>query len=587
MKVSKTLIYVLMLSLVIASCSQKPAEVTIDVIQSTDIHGTLFPYDFIEQKEMSNSLASVYTYVKEVRSNNPDGVVLLDNGDYLQGQPTVYYYNFEDTVSSHLGADIFNFMQYDAAVVGNHDIETGHSVYDRFRQEIKMPYLAANAINTKTGEPYFDAYTIIERQGIKIAVLGMITPGIPNWLPESLWSGIEFADMIETAKKWVPIIQENENPDLIIGLFHAGVDHTYNNAEGSTYLNENATKLVAEQVPGFDIVMAGHDHKKYNEKVVNINGDTVILLDPRSHARAVASVRIQFTYHKKEKKYHKTIHPSIVDVEQYAPDSLFMAQFAEPFNKVKTYVSRQIGTFSHHIDSKDAYFGNSAFIDLIHKVQLEVSQADISFTSPLSFRTRINQGPVYVSDLFKLYKYENLLYTMQLSGNEIDSYLEFSYGLWFNQMKSTNDHLIKMEKNDEGYYRLSNQYYNFSSASGIDYLVDVSKPEGKRVKILGFTNGTTFYSDSTYSVAINSYRGNGGGGHLTEGAGISADELRKRLVNSTPYDLRYYLMKWIEKEQTIDAVKASNWRIIPEDYFENGKRKDMKLLFDEHGSTKH
>jgi 2',3'-cyclic-nucleotide 2'-phosphodiesterase/3'-nucleotidase len=576
-----------MLSLVIASCSKKPAEVTIDVIQSTDIHGTLFPYDFIEQKEMLNSLASIYTYVKEVRSNNPEGVVLLDNGDYLQGQPTVYYYNFEDTVSSHVGAEIFNFMQYDAAVVGNHDIETGHSVYDRFRKEIKMPYLAANAINTKTGEPYFDAYTIIERQGIKIAVLGMITPGIPNWLPESLWSGIEFADMIETAKKWIPMIQENENPDLIIGLFHAGVDHTYNNPEGSTYLNENATKLVAEQVPGFDIVMAGHDHKRYNEKIININGDTVIILDPRSHARAVASVKIQFTYNKKEKKYHKTIYPDIVDVEQYAPDSLFMAQFAEPFNKVKTYVSRQIGTFSHQIDSKDAYFGNSAFIDLIHKVQLEVSQADISFTSPLSFRTQINQGPVYVSDLFKLYKYENLLYTMLLSGNEIDSHLEFSYSLWFNQMKNKNDHLLKMEKNEEGSYHLSNQYYNFSSASGIDYLVDVSKPEGKRVKILGFTNGTPFYSDSSYSVAVNSYRGNGGGGHLTDGAGISADELRNRLVNSTPYDLRYYLMKWIEKEQTIDAVKASNWRIIPEDYFENGKRKDMKLLFDAQETNKH
>ncbi len=586
MKLNHTFSCALALFLFITSCSQKPAEVTIDLIQSTDIHGTLFPYDFIEQKELTNSLASIYTYVKTIRSNNPEGVVLLDNGDYLQGQPTVYYYNFEDTISSHLGADIFNFMQYDAAVVGNHDIETGHSVYDRFRNEIKTPYLAANAINTQTGEPYFDAYTIIERQGIKIAVLGMITPGIPNWLPESLWSGIEFTDMIETAKKWIPLIQENENPDLIIGLFHAGVDHTYNNADGNTYLNENATRLVAEQVPGFDMVMAGHDHKKYNEKIVNVNGDTVILIDPRSHARAVASVKVHFTYDKNEKKYHKTIQPEIVDVEKYTPDSLFMAQFADPFQKIKTYVSRQIGTFSHSIDSKDAYFGNSAFIDLIHQVQMDVSLADISFTSPLSFRTQINQGPVYVSDLFKLYKYENLLYTMQLSGDEIDSYLEFSYGLWFNKMKNKNDHLLKMEKNEEGFYHLSNQYYNFSSASGIDYLVDVSKPEGQRVKILGFTDGSPFSSDSTYSVAVNSYRGNGGGGHLTEGAGISANELRNRLVSSTPYDLRYYLMKWIEKEQTIDAVKASNWRIIPEDYFETGKRKDLILLFDEHSTTK-
>ncbi len=581
MKINFSVYYLLGITLLFVSCTKKPDKVTLTIIQTTDIHGTLFPYDFIEQKEMTNSLASIYTYVKEIRSNNPEGVVLLDNGDYLQGQPTVYYYNFEDTVSSHLGADIFNFMQYDAAVVGNHDIETGHSVYDRFRKEIKMPYLAANAIDIKTGEPYFDAYTIIERQGIKIAILGMITPGIPNWLPESLWSGMEFTDMIETAKKWIPLIQENENPDLIIGLFHAGIDHTYNNATGTEFMNENATRLVAEKVPGFDIVMAGHDHKKYNEKIVNVNGDTVILLDPRSHARAIASVEIKFRYNKHSKKYEKTIHPEIIEAEGYKPDSLFMATFSNQFNRVKEYVSRQIGTFTHDIDSKDAYFGNSAFIDLIHQVQLDVSQAQISFTSPLSFRTRINKGPIYMSDLFKLYKYENLLYTMKLTGKEIDSYLEFSYSIWFNQMYKSNEHLLKMEKNEEGYYRLSNQYYNFSSASGIDYLVNVSKPEGDRVHVLGLSNGKPFFIDSIYTVAVNSYRGNGGGGHLTDGAGIPADELRNRLVNSTPYDLRYYLMKWIEKEQTIDAVKASNWRIIPEDYFENGKRKDMRLLFDE------
>jgi 2',3'-cyclic-nucleotide 2'-phosphodiesterase/3'-nucleotidase len=161
-----------------------------------------------------------------------------------------------------------------------------------------MPFMAANALDKKTGNPYFEPYTIIERQGIKVAVLGLITPGISQWLPENLWSGMEFEDMVESANKWVKIIHEKEQPDLVIGMFHAGVDHAYNNPEGVEFMNENASRLVAEKVAGIDIVLAGHDHKKHFEKVLNFKGDTVILLDPRSHSRAVSFIDIDFTLNK-------------------------------------------------------------------------------------------------------------------------------------------------------------------------------------------------------------------------------------------------------------------------------------------------
>lgn len=561
------------------SCSNQPQEVKLNILQTTDVHGTIYPYNFIEQKQESNSLATIYSLVKEKRAANPNGVILIDNGDYLQGQPTVYYYNFVDTTSPHLAAQVFNYMQYDAATVGNHDIETGHPVYDRFRHQINMPYLAANAVDTKTGNPYFKPYTVIERQGIKVAILGMITPGIPQWLPENLWSGMKFNDMIETAKKWVPIIMEKEHPDILIGMFHSGVDPKYNNPSGEEYMNENASQLVAEQVPGFDVVLAGHDHRKYNENVVNVNGDTVLLLDPRSHGRAVASIAVDLKWDASQKKYSKSFTPEIIEIKDQTPDADFMATFQTQFDTIKNYVSRQIGTFTESMDSKYAYFGNSAFIDLIQKIQLDISGADVSFTAPLSFHTKIEKGPVYVSDLFKLYKYENQLYTISLTGKEIDSYLEFSSALWFNQMKSTEDHLLKLKSNDEGKISLEAKYYSLSSAAGIDYLVNVSKPEGNRVKILGFSNGKHFYSDSTYTVALNSYRANGGGGHLTEGVGLTMDEIHQRFVKSSDYDLRYYLMKYIETNKTIDTEESSNWRIIPEDFYENGKRRDMQLLF--------
>ena len=560
--------------------SDKTEHINIKIIQTTDIHGTIFPYDFIEQKEVSNSLANIYTLIKSVRAKNEDRVILLDNGDFLQGQPPVYYYNFEDTVAPHLGADVFNFMGYDAATVGNHDIETGHAVYDRFRKQLKMPYLAANAIDKSTGKPYFTPYTIIKRQGIKIAVLGLITPGIPNWIPEKLWQGMEFEDMVVSAKKWVKIIQQKENPDLVIGMFHSGIDYLFENPDGEEYMNENASKLVAKQVPGFDIVLAGHDHKKHYEKIINNNGDTVVLLDARSHSRAVSLIDIDFVFDKATNRYKNRIKAKVIEIENEKPDASFLKTFGKQYETVKDYVNQPIGEFTDNIDSKYAYFGNSYFIDFIHTVQLDITNADISFSAPLSLRVNIKKGHFYVSDLFKLYKYENFLYTISLTGNEIDGFLEYSAGLWFNTMNSKNDHLLKLKEGKDGKYSLENKYFNFSSAAGINYIVDVTKPNGNKVKILGFDNGKRFYADSTYLVAVNSYRGNGGGGHLIVGAGLSKDELKNRLVETSKHDVRYMIMNWIKEKKVVHPKENSNWRIIPEDYYEWGKHRDMKLLFE-------
>lgn len=562
------------------SCSsEKKSEVTLKIIQTTDIHGTIFPFNFIKNEPTQNALASVYTYVEKQREIFGNDLILLDNGDFLQGEPAVYYYNFEDTNVTHLGAEVFHFMKYDAATVGNHDIETGHAVYDKFRREINIPYLAANAVNTKTGQPYFDPYTIIEKEGVKVAVLGMITPGIPDWLPENLWEGMEFKDMIETAQKWVKIIQEKEHPDLLIGMFHAGVDYTYDNPSGSEYMNQNASKLVAEKVPGFDIVLAGHDHRKFNEKLVNVAGDTVVLVDAKSHSRYVSDITVNFKYDKKTNTYKKDIHADLIKTEGLTPDAEFMEQFSKEYETVKHYVSEQIGAFAKSMDSKNAYFGNSRFIDFIHEVQLDITGADVSFTAPLAYRSQIEKGPVFISDLFKLYKYENLLYTMSFTGAEIDRFLEYSTSLWFNQMKNRNDHLLKLQLGDDGKTRLRGKYFNFSSASGIDYIIDVSKPAGNQVRILGFDDGRPFYADSSYTVAVNSYRGNGGGQHFTAGVGLSKDELRARLVSSTDKDIRFLIMDWIKGQKTITPKKGSNWRIIPEDFYEFGKKRDMELLF--------
>jgi len=233
-------------------------------------------------------------------------------------------------------------------------------------------------------------------------------------------------------------------------------------------------------------------------------------------------------------------------------------------------------------------FGPSEFVDLIHTAQLELTGADISFASPLSFNTTIDSGWIKVKELFKLYHYENYLYTMSLSGEEIKDYLEYSYGNWFNQMSDESDNLLKFKINDNGNIKYSDRtgfpeleevYYNFSTAAGINYTVDVSKPAGDRVHITDLSNGNLFDFDKTYTVAINSYQGSGGGGLLTRGAGISTDELSERIITSTDHDIRYNLIQWIKEKEVINPYIIGNMKMKPSGWWEKAKAKDYEILF--------
>ena len=284
----------------------------------------------------------------------------------------------------------------------------------------------------------------------------------------------------------------------------------------------------------------------------------------------------------------KKLTGELVEMKNYQPDAEFMNRYKNNFEEAKNYVSRPVGEFSEMISSRDAMFGPSKFVDLIHTIQLDLTDAEVSFSAPLSFNAKIDKGTVYVKDMFELYRYENLLYTMELTGQEIKDYLEFSYGNWMNQMKDENNHLLKFKLDENGNIKysertkspeLEERYYNFESAAGIDYVVDVTKPIGERVTIKNFSNGNTFDLKTKYKVAVNSYRGNGGGGHLTRGAKIPVDDLSKRIINSTEKDLRFYLMKWIEKEKTVTPKLIGNWKVIPENYWTAGKEKDFQILF--------
>lgn len=557
----------------VSASSEK--EVTLKLIETSDVHGCYYPYDFIRRHSVQGSLARVSALVGEMRKTYGDRLILMDNGDILQGQPVAYYYNYIDTTSVHVVADMLNYMHYDVATMGNHDIEAGHAVYDRWVSQCKFPVLGANIMDVKTGKTYLPPYKVIEREGVKVVVLGMITPAIPSWLPEQLWSGLRFEDMETSARKWVKWIQEKEKPDVLIGLFHAG-------PEGNKLddVVENGSGDVARRVPGFDVVFMGHDHVRTCQKVINEAGDSVLLVDPANMAKVVADVTVKVVK-KDGKVIRKSVEGKLASVDRYTPDEAFLKTFEKQYQATADFVSRKIGRINKTITTKDAYFGPSAFIDLIHQLQLDITGADVSFCAPLSFAAEIKEGDIYVSDMFNLYKYENMLYTMTLTGKEIKDFLEMSYAIWTNQMKSPDDHLMLLNEKDKGFGRFKNPSFNFDSAAGILYTVDVTKPQGEKINIRSMADGTPFRMDKMYKVAVNSYRGNGGGDLLTKGAGIPKQDLAKRIVFATEKDLRYYLMKRIEEVKILDPRPLNQWKFIPEKWVEPAAKRDYRLLFGE------
>lgn len=564
-----------LLCLLPAICPAKDVE--IELLQTSDIHGNLFPENFITMTPAQGGMSRISTIVKNYREKYGDNVILLDNGDILQGQPSVYYYNYVDTISPHITAQVMNYMGYDAGNVGNHDVETGRHTLDRWAKDCKMPILGANILDKNTGEPHFTPYKVFERDGVKIAVLGMITPAIPVWLSEDIWEGLTFVDMEESARQWIPIIKSKENPDIIIGLFHAGKSGTVLSG-----FKENPSMEIARNVPGFDMILFGHDHLVENRKIENIAGDSVLLMNPANTGQVLTDITLKVSLDDNGKVIGKSIDGTLADVNKYQPDKEFMSLFAPQIDTIRQYVSEPVGFFTDSITSDDVLFGPSKLIDLIHEFQLESTGADISFAAPISTNASIKAGTIHMSDLFSLYKYENALYVLQLTGKEIKDYLEFSYALWTDRIEKEGDHLL-LFKEQQGAgeamrAKLKNPPYNFDSAAGIKYVVDVTKPAGEKITITSMADGTPFDMDKTYKVALSSYRGNGGGEHLTKGVGLDSKGIADRIIYRSKTDLRSIIADRIRKKGRITPRTLDTWKFIPEDVARKAAEKDALLL---------
>lgn len=547
------------------------------IIATSDVHGCFMPYDFIENKPASGSLARACTYINNMRKHYGNRLILLDCGDMLQGQPICHYFNSTKNGEMNIASRAINYLKFDACAIGNHDLATGNDVFDKWTRECGCPIVAANMTDSTTGKPYCPPYAILEREGIKIAVLGMVTSAAPLWLYGKLRNRLHFESITTVAASWVESIRNEEHPDLIIGLFHSG----WNGGTSTDLYDENEVERTARDVPGLDAIFFGHDHVTRQETITNKSGHKVPCLNPSCNANSLAVADVTITK-EGSRVVCKTISGSICDIKDEQPDLAFMEYFKEAAEETITYCSKRIATIDKPIHAIDGLFGNAPFTDLIHNLQLAITHADISLSAPLSANISIEKGLICIRDMFKLYKYDDLLYVMRLNGMEIKACLEMSYELWTNTMTTPYDHIVLIANDTEGHGshpKLKNNIFNFDSAAGIDYEVDVTKPYGQKIKIKQMSDGKPFCENRWYNVVTNSYRGNGGGDLLTKGAGIAVESLQQRIVWQSDKGQRQCLMEQMSCSGTIAPKANNNWKFVPEEWADKAIARDKANIF--------
>ena len=565
--------------LVCSCCGPKDGEYTFEILTTNDVHGHYFDSLYVSDRT-NTSLLSVAWYADSVRTAvGAENVVMIDAGDCLQGDNAAYYYNYIDTGSKHLYARMVEHIGYDAVVVGNHDIETGHPVYDRMVKTMKVPFLAANAIRTDNGKPYFQEYVTLRRHGLNVTVIGFTNPNIKSWLSPLLWEGMEFRSLLPMAQEVVDRVRTREKSDVVIVAVHAGTG----NGDGASLESQGLDLF--KSLEGVDFVICAHDHRP----VVHKN-DSICLINSGSHCRMLGHGKVTLTV-KDGKVVSKALDAELLDVDKNKVDENMKALFRPDYEAVKAFTLKEVGELKADLRTRDAYCGMSDYINLIHTLSIGCSPAQISFAAPLTFNGTVDAGTLVFNDLFTIYPFENQLFVVKMTDKEIKDYQEYSYDTWINTYDGRGGNLLKIRnepdpRTGQKHWSFVNRSYNFDSAAGLVYEVDVTRPAGSRVNIISLADGSAFDPAADYNVAMTSERASGGGSLMREGAGIDTDRIGERVVEYYP-EIRNILYDYLIKNGSIDPQTVGDpavigsWKFVPEKMAQEALQRDMKLLFPE------
>ncbi|HEX8890507.1 MAG TPA: 5'-nucleotidase C-terminal domain-containing protein [Pyrinomonadaceae bacterium] len=555
MKVKRSLALILPPSLVLAltlivstsathATNPPPARAQVTILSTTDLHGNILPVDYYTNKADNRGIAKVATLIKQARKETPN-LLLLDSGDTIQGTPLEYYHNRKNNTPPDPMMLSMNALHYDAMTVGNHEYNFGLNILNKARHEANFPWLSANTYKKGTNETAYDPYIIKEVNGVRVGILGLTTPGIPNWENPPNYEGLEFRETVSEAAKWVKVLREKEHVDLVVIAMHMGLEEDLRTGEmnPSNVPNENAAVKIARQVSGVDVILMGHTHREVSS--LYING--VLLTQADYWGHRLARVDVYLEKEEAQGRWHVVAKSArTIAVDNVKPDEE-VARLAAPYDtETQAWLGRVIGDSPAELSAQDSRFRDTAIMDLIQRVQLEAGHADVSLAAPFNLQAHIAKGPVTVRDIAGLYVYENTLVVIEVTGQQLKDALEHSakYFLPYVPGKQPSD--LVDDKIPA---------FNFDIGEGVTYDLDISKPVGQRIQNLRF-HGQPLSPVQKLKLAVNNYRVNGGGGYtMYKNAPI---------VSRSSEEIRDLIIDWVERNKQVPPEPTNNWRLLPQ-----------------------
>ncbi|WNM29125.1 5'-nucleotidase C-terminal domain-containing protein [Streptomyces sp. Li-HN-5-11] len=554
-----------------------PRTWSFSILGTTDLHSHVFDWDYYKDAAYSDKagnsvgVARVATLVKQQReAKGEDRVLLVDAGDIIQGTSLAYYFARVDPITGkdgkkgpkHPMAVAMNHMRYDAAALGNHEFNYGIEVLRKFESQCHFPLLGANALDARTLRPAFRPYTVKRicvpgAPDIKVGILGLTNPGIALWDKDNVSGKMVFPGLVEQAKKYVPRLRAL-GCDVVFLTDHSGLDGSSSYGDELPYV-ENASNLVAEQVPGIDAILVGHTHVEVPSYTVKNEetGEDVLLSEPYCWGYRLTVFDFELELHhgqwKVTSKKAQTLNPNTVD-----EDPEIKKLLEADHELVVKYVNTPVGTCTADLSAAESCWKDVPIMDFIQKVQAEavkagLSAADaalplISVAAPFSRTADIPKGSVTIKDIAGLYIYDNTLYGKKLTGAQLRDYLEYA-AKYYHQVPAGT-------KVDTATLTNANNFwdYMYDTAAGVDYEIDIAQPEGSRIKNLSY-NGAPVADDQVFVVAVNNYRANGGSGYPH----IASAEIAYSSTN----EIRQLMIDYLTSKGTIDPADfaAVNWKL--------------------------
>ena len=531
----------MLISLVPAALAAGTGETHITIIGTSDTHGNIWGYSYEDMKESTgDGLARISTYVNQVRAENPN-TILVDAGDTIQGTIMTDDLYSKDTANHPVPAAL-NYMKYDAWTLGNHEFNFGVDKLQSIIDQADMPVLAANIKNADGSYFTGAGYTIVERGGVNVAIIGVDTPNIPRW--DGTKQGVDKLTFEPMADAVAECIKEiGDKADVIMVSAHAGLEAEYS-TDGS-----DAAKTILAKCPEVDVLQMGHTHTTY------INNDTIPVGEAKNNAGEV--VRYDLTLNADKEITSATVETvSMKDVE---PDQNLRNVPAIKEAQEKTVSFIQDNVLGHAAADfqpvneinglPEGRLQDTAVIDLIGTVQLENSGADVTAVALFKDTSDLKKGDLNYGNMFDIYKFPNVLYTVKVTGAEMKAYMEWAAECW-NQWQP-GDINISFNPDKAGY--LHDHFI------GLNYEVNLSKPAGQRIENVTF-KGQPLTDDQVLTLCVNDYRYTG-----LKNEGIISGE--KEWESSA--SVRDMLVAYLAEHDPLEPVVDNNWKITGVDLQKN------------------